>query len=158
MSIVVPLMELGMAKGAGAQYMEGVLCSSIWVWQLEDRYPGSKDFVTKFKERYNRYPGASAASAWVAILQYADAVERAGSFEAEKVVKALEGHRFTLLKDEEYWREWDHQCVTSCVVLEGKAPDQMKNEWDFFNILSIVPGEKIARTKEQNPVVWKEQF
>jgi len=152
MSVVVPLIELGMAKGAGAQYMEGVLCSSIWVWQLQDRYPGSKEFVTKFKERYNRYPGASAASAWVAILQYADAVERAGSFDAQKVATALEGHRFTLLKDEEYWREWDHQCVTSCVVLEGKAPDQMKNEWDFFNILSIVPGEKIARTKEQNPV------
>lgn len=158
MKIVVPLMELNMAKGAGAQYMEGVLCSSIWEWQLQDQFPGSKDFVTKFKDRYNRYPGSAAASAWVAILEYADAVERAGSFEAEKVVKALEGHKFTLLKDEEYWKDWDHQAVSSCVVLEGKAPDQMKNEWDFFNILSIVPGEKIAQTKAENPVVWKEQF
>ncbi|MFH1062848.1 MAG: ABC transporter substrate-binding protein [Candidatus Omnitrophota bacterium] len=158
MKIVVPLMELNMAKGAGAKYMEGVLCSSIWEWQLEDKYPGSKEFVTKFKERYSRYPGSAAASAWVAIFAYADAVERAGTFEAEKVALALEDHKFTLLKDEEYFKGFDHQAVTSCVVLQGKAPDQMKNEWDFFDILAIVPGEKIAMTKSENPVVWKEDF
>ncbi len=158
MKIVVPLMELNMAKGAGAQYMEGILCSSIWEWQLQDQFPGSKEFVDKFKDRYNRYPGSAAASAWVAIFQYADAVERAGTFQAEKVALALEGHRFTLLKDEEYFKDWDHQAVTSCVVLQGKSPDAMNNEWDFFDILSIVPGEKIARTKAENPVTWKEQF
>jgi len=160
MQITVPLMELYMAKGVGAEYMQGVLASEIWVWQLQDRYPGSKEYVDKFKERYDKYPGSAAASAWVAIHQYADAVERAGTFNAQKVVKALEGHRYTLLKDEEYFKEWDHQTVTSCVILEGKAPADMVNEWDFFNIIGIVPGEGIARTREENPVKWSadEQF
>ncbi len=158
MKIVVPLMELNMAKGVGAEQMEGVISSAIWVWEMADKYAGSKDFVDKFKARYDRYPGNAAAAAWVAIHTYADAVTRAGSFDSDKVIKALEDYHFTLLKDEEYFRSWDHQCITSTAVLEGKAPSEMKNDWDFFKIINIVPGEEIARTKEENPVQWKTQI
>lgn len=158
MQVTVPLMELYMAKGAGAENMQGILCSEIWVWQLMDKYPGSKEYVEKFKARYDRYPGSAAASAWMAIKLYADAVQRAGTFKAEEVGKALEGHRFTVLKDEEYINDYDHQAVTSCVLLEGKSPTEMINEWDFFKIIGIVPGTKIAQTKAENPVVWKEEF
>ncbi|MFH2144992.1 MAG: substrate-binding protein, partial [Candidatus Omnitrophota bacterium] len=158
MRVTVPLMELYMAKGAGAENMQGVIASEIWVWQLADKYPGSKEYVDKFKARYDRYPGSAAASAWVAIKLYAQAVEKAGTFKAEEVAKALEGMRFTILKDEERINDFDHQAVTSCVILEGKAPTEMANEWDFFKIIGIVPGEKIAQTKEENPVVWKEKF
>lgn len=91
MKITVPLMELYMAKGAGADIMQGVLCSEVWVWQLQDKFPGSKEFVDKFLERYSKYPGSAAASAWVAIHRYAAAVEKAKSFDSQDVAKALEG-------------------------------------------------------------------
>lgn len=158
MKIVVPLIELHMAKGAGATAMEGVIGTNPWYWSLEDKYPGSKEFVDKFKARYGTYPGDAAASAWVAVFQWADAVRRSGSFEAPRVAKALEGHHFTLLKGDEYWREWDHQAITSTLVLEGKGSSQMKGEWDVLKVLAEVPGDKIARTRKENPVRWQVRF
>lgn len=158
MKIVVPLIELHMAKGAGAASMEGVIGTNPWYWELKDKYPGSKEFVDKFMSRYGQPPGDAAASAWVAIIQYADAVERAGTFDTEEVVKALEGHKFTLLKGSEYFRDWDHQAVTSTLVLEGKSESEMSSEWDVLKVVDEIPGEKIARTKKDNPVRWDERF
>jgi branched-chain amino acid transport system substrate-binding protein len=160
MKIVVPLMELYMAKGAGPEAMEGVVCTSPWEWQLQDKYPGSKTFVEKFKARYGTPPGNAAAASWVAIMTYADAVKKAGTTDAKAVIKALEGTKFTVLKGEEYYRDWDHQAMTSTLILEGKGAGEQSGEWDCVKIIDEVPGEKVAPSKEDNPVKWdaSEQF
>lgn len=156
LKIVVPLMELYMAKGAGPEAMEGIIATSPWEWQLQDKYPGSKAFVEKFKARYGTPPGNAAAAAWVAIMTYSDAVKKANTTEPKAVVKALEGLKFTVLKGEEYYRDWDHQAMTSTLILEGKAAGDMSGEWDLVKIIDEVAGEKVAPSKEDNPVKWDE--
>lgn len=151
-SIVVPLMEIHMAKGVGVEGMQGIITTFPWDHSLASKYPGSKEFVEKFKKAHNKVPGNAAANAWVSVMQYADAVKRAGSTDHKAVIKALEGHRFTLLVGEEYWRDWDHQGIHPTFVAIGKSPAQSKDEWDYFEILAERPGEEVARTREENPV------
>jgi ABC-type branched-subunit amino acid transport system substrate-binding protein len=156
--IVVPVIESNMAKEAGAEAMEGVVGSTPWYWTLKDKYSGSKDFYEKFIAEYNFVPCAQAASAWTILSQYADAVNRAGTFAPAQVIKALEGHKFIALKDEEYWRDWDHQGINSVLVVEGKKPAEQANASDVFNVLDEIPGESLAPSREENPVVWEEQL
>ncbi|MFC1621486.1 substrate-binding protein [Candidatus Omnitrophota bacterium] len=158
MKIVVPLIELHMAKGAGPDAIGGVIGTNPWYWELQDKYSGSKEFVEKFTARYGSPPGDAAAAVWVAINQYADAVKRTGTFDSKKIIKALEGHEFTLLKDKEYWRDWDHQAMTSTLILEGKNASDMKNEWEVLKVIDEISGEQVARTRRDNPVEWKEKF
>ncbi len=153
MNIVVPLMELNMAHGVGKKAIEGIISTKNWYWGLKDRYPGSKEFVDAFLEKYKKAPGSAAASAWVALNEWAAAVERAGSFSSDAVIKALEGHKFVLLKDEEEWRSWDHQAVSSVYVVRGKAASQSKNEWDLLEIIAEYKGVDVMRTREENPVI-----
>ena len=152
MAIVVPLMEIHMAQPLGPEIMQGVITSMTWYHGLSEKYQGSKEFVDAFEKAYNKKPGNAAAVAWVDIFQYADAVKRAGSFDHVKVIKALEGHKFTLLGDQEYWRDWDHQGIHPTYVAVGKTPAESKNEWDLFNIISTQKGEDVARTRKENPV------
>lgn len=152
MEVVVPLMELHMAHEVGPEIMQGVLTSMCWYHTLSEQFEGSKIFVDAFEQSYHKKPGNAAAAAWVAIFQYVDAVERAGSFDHAKVITALEGHRFTLLVDEEYWRDWDHQGIHPTYVAVGKTPAASQNEWDLFNILDSKQGEDVARTRAENPV------
>lgn len=152
MAIVVPLMELHMAQPLGPEIMEGVMTSMCWDHSLADRFEGSRNFVTLFEERYHKKPGNSAATAWVNMFQYADAVERAGSFAGNTVVKALEGHHFTLLGADEYWRDWDHQGIHPTYIAVGKSPAESKDEWDLFTIVGEKDGDFLARTREENPV------
>ena len=150
MAIVVPLMEIHMAHPLGPEVMQGVITSMTWYHGLSEKYKGSKEFVDAFEKEYNKKPGNAAAVAWVDIFQYADAVKRAGSFDHVKVIKALEGHKFTLLGEEEYWREWDHQGIHPTYVAVGKTPAESKNEWDLFKIISVQDGEKVQNSSGES--------
>lgn len=151
--IVVPLMELNMAHGAGIEAMEGILSTVNWYWDMGNRFPGTKQFVDAFKARYKKMPGGAAACAWVAMHEWASAVERAGSFESAKVIKALEGHKFTLLKDQEEWRDWDHQAISSVFIVQGKSKSESKGEWDLLKIVGEKKGIEAVMSRAENPVI-----
>lgn len=153
MAVVVPLMELNMAYPLGPEVMQGVITSMPWYHGLSSKYRGSDAFVKLFELHFAKKPGNAAATAWTNILQYADAVERAKSFDHKKVVRALEGHRFQVLGKDEYWRTWDHQAIRPTYIAIGKSPEQSQNEWDLFQIIAEKDGGDLARTREENPVV-----
>lgn len=149
MQIVVPNLTLGMAEGAGPKVMEGVVGALPWCWQVPYQYGYTEGqaFVSKYAEEYNRYPSTSGASAYTIVYQYKEAVERAQSFAAADVVKALENHHYTLLKDEQYWRDFDHQSVQTVYAVICKPEAEVlsdKYQLDFFTILSSTPGQQAA--------------
>ncbi len=165
--IVVPNLTLSMAEGAGPDAMEGVLGTLPWCWKVPYQfdYHRGKAFVETFAERYYRYPSTSGASAYTILFEYKAAVERAKSFESAKVIKALEdnrykflvikpllGHEYTLLKDRQVWRNFDHQSLQTVYVVKGKSAEQVRRdkfELDYFEIIGSLSGEKAARTEQE---------
>lgn len=71
------------------------------------------------------YPSSSAASAYSIVQQWADAATRARSLDSEALIKALEGHRYTLLKDEQQWRAFDHQNLQTVYAVKVKNRDEV---------------------------------
>ncbi len=153
MKIVVPLMELNMAYGAGVDAMEGVISTKNWYWEHEKKYPGTRRFVKAFRSKYKKAPGSAAACAWVAIHEWAAAAKSAGGFASDGIIKALEGRRFTLLKGEEEWRSWDHQAISSAFIVEGKSKSESKGKWDLLKIIKEEGGLDIMRSMAENPVM-----
>jgi ABC-type branched-subunit amino acid transport system substrate-binding protein len=154
MDIVVPNLTLGMAESGGPEAMEGVVGATPWFWKVPYlyNYPKGKEFVDKFVEKYNTYPSTSAASAYTILYQYKDAVERAGTFETKAVISALEGHKYTSLKDEQLWRDFDHQTIQTVYAVKCKsAADVKKSKFkqDYFEIMKKMDGDRAARSKER---------
>ncbi len=85
-----------MAERGTPKDMEGVIGALPWTWKVpyQFNYPKGQEFVEAFRKRYNRYPGTSGVSAYTIMYEYKAAVERAGSFDAVAVIKALEGHEY----------------------------------------------------------------
>jgi ABC-type branched-subunit amino acid transport system substrate-binding protein len=109
-------------------------------------YPKGIAFVQKFEARHHRYPTTSGASAYVILHEYKYAVERTGSFDTKAVIKALEGHGYVGLKDEQYWRKWDHQSVQTVYAVRCKPAAIVKNskyQQDFFDIINVMKGEEV---------------
>jgi ABC-type branched-subunit amino acid transport system substrate-binding protein len=151
MQIVVPNLTLGMAEGGGPKVMEGVIGALPWSWQIPYKYdyPRGKEFVEKFSTKYNRYPCTSGASAYTIMWEYKAAVERAASFETPQVIAALEGHEYTLLKDKQVWRDFDHQSVQTVYLVKCKPEAAVlkdKYKLDYFEILGSMAGEQAAVT------------
>jgi len=154
MQVVVPNLTLGMARQVGPTIMEGVVGGSPWVWSVpyQYNYARGKEFVEAFSSRYEMRPSTAAASAYSIVYQYKDAVERTGTTDTRQLIRALEGHRYTFLKDEQYWRDFDHQNIQTVYVVRVKPRNQiMEDEYsaDYFEIIDSMPGDEAAQTRQE---------
>jgi len=145
--IVVPNLTLGMAEGGGPKVMEGVVGSVPWCWSVPYKYGHERGikFVEDFAAKHSRYPSTSGASAYTIMYEYKAACERAGNFDGADVVKALEGHKYTFLKDQQEWRDFDHQSVQTVFAVKCKPQPEVlgdKFQLDYFEIMSAVPGHE----------------
>jgi hypothetical protein len=79
-------------------------------------------------------------------------VERAKGFEAAGVIKALEGHSYTLLKDEQQWRDFDHQSLQTVYAVRCKPEAEVlrdKYKLDYFEVITAMPGTEAFRTRAE---------
>ena len=137
--IVVPLYSRLMARGAG-ENVKGIFGSTNWHWSLSDE--GSKAFVKSFGEKYGFPPSQAAHTVYCQTLLYADACERAGTFNPCGVVEALEGFKFDGLGNgpTEYRAE-DHQCFKDVLVVKGK--ENPTSEFDVLEVVEVTPREQV---------------
>ncbi|MEL6609392.1 MAG: substrate-binding protein [Pseudomonadota bacterium] len=138
--IVVPLYSRLMAKGAGKN-VAGIFGSTNWHWSLPDE--GSMAFTRSFGTKYGFPPSQAAHTCYVQTLLYADAVQRAGSFNPCAVAEALEGFEFDGMGNgKTLYRAEDHQCFKDVLVVKGKEnPD---NEFDLLEIVEVTPVEQVT--------------
>lgn len=138
--IVVPLYSELMAAGAG-ENIKGVLGSMNYNWQLQNE--GSKQFVKSFGEKYGKPPSNSAQTCYAQVLLYADACERAGTFNPCGVVEALEGFEFDGLGNgKTLYRADDHQCFKDVLVVRGAQ--NPTNAYDTLEIVEVTPAAQVT--------------
>ncbi len=137
--IVVPLYSRLMARGAG-ENAKGIFGSTNWHWSLTDE--GSKAFVRSFGTKYGFPPSQAAHTCYVQTMLYADAVERAGSFNPCAVAEALEGFEFDGLGNgPTLYRAEDHQCFKDVLVMKGK--ENPTSEFDLLEIVEVTPRAQV---------------
>ena len=137
--IVVPLYSRLMARGAG-ENVKGILGSTNWHWSLTDE--GSQAFVKSFGTKYGFPPSQAAHTCYVQTLLYADAVNRAGSFNPCAVGEALEGFEFDGMGNgKTLYRADDHQCFKDVLVVQGK--ENPENEFDLLEVVEVTPVEQV---------------
>ncbi|WP_104018811.1 substrate-binding protein [Roseovarius nitratireducens] len=137
--IVVPLYSELMAAGAG-ENIKGVLGSMNYNWQLDNE--GSKAFVKSFGEKYGKPPSNSAQTCYAQVLLYADACERAGTFNPCGVGEALEGFEFDGLGNgPTLYRAADHQCFKDVLVVRGAQ--NPTNQYDTLEIVEVTPTDQV---------------
>ncbi len=137
--IVVPLYSELMAAGAGDN-IKGVLGSMNYNWQLDNE--GSKAFVQSFGEKYGKPPSNSAQTCYAQVLLYADACERAGTFNPCGVAEALENFEFDGLGNgKTLYRGEDHQCFKDVLVVRGA--ENPTSAYDTLEIVEITPVEQV---------------
>jgi ABC-type branched-subunit amino acid transport system substrate-binding protein len=144
MQMVVPNISGFQAKETGAEIMQGVFGTLDFWWTLAETNPMAKLFVDSFDAKFKYKPSWPAHIAYTQMMCWADAVERAKSFNPLHVIKALEqGHKLQLPLGEVWYRAQDHQQVRPVPVVVGKKPSEMRNPDDYFKIVGLTPGPEV---------------
>lgn len=105
----------------------------------------AREYSEQFMDMWDTPPDAYATIAYIAIEELFDAVERAGSFEAEAIQKAVDGNLdFMSVKGPAKWRA-DHEPVYEYAgfLVRGKGPKEAKNKFDYFEVISAQGGEEV---------------
>lgn len=144
MKMVVPNISAFQAKELGAEIMQGVYGTLDFWWTLAETNPMAKLFVDSFDAKFKYKPSWPAHIAYTQMIVWADAVERAKSFNPHLVIKALEeGHKLSMPLGEIWYRAQDHQEVRAVPVVVGKKPKEMRNPDDYFKVVGLTPGPEI---------------
>jgi branched-chain amino acid transport system substrate-binding protein len=141
MKLVVPYQVPFLAREVGADITEGVYAATDFWWTLQDKYPLAKMFVDEFQKKFNYKPEWGAENAYMEFALWAEAVEHAGTFYPPDVIKSYESPRkLNSFVGEVSWRPEDHQLIRPVVIVRGKAPKDMKNKEDYWEVTEVVPG------------------
>jgi branched-chain amino acid transport system substrate-binding protein len=141
MKMVIPYQIPFLAKEVGPALTEGVFAATDFWWTLEDKYPLAKMFVDSFNKKYNYRPEWGANNGYMQFAIWARMVSEAGSFYPPDVIKTYEkGETFDSTVGEVHFRPEDHQLVRPVIIVRGKAPKDMKNKEDYWEVLEVVPG------------------
>lgn len=149
MQVIVPNLTKSVVQQAGPLVMEGVIGTEAWTWDLprqEHNVVGER-FVERFIDAYREYPGSTSASAYSIVMQWADAVRRSHSLDSERLIGALEDHSYSLLKDQQQWRAFDHQNVQSIYAVRVRPRDEVMNDpfkQHYFEIIHRMAGDQAA--------------
>ncbi len=137
--IVVPLYSRLMAQGAG-DAVKGIFGSTNWHWSLQDE--GSKAFVTSFGQKFGFPPSQAAHTCYCQTILYADAAERAGSFNPCAIAEALNDYEFDGLGNgATLYRGADNQCFKPVLVVKGK--EEPSSNFDLLEVVQEVPTEQV---------------
>ena len=143
--IIVPLYSRLMAQGAG-ENVKGIFGTTNWHWSLQDE--GSKAFVKSFGQKYGFPPSQAAHTCYCQALLYADAAQRAGTFNPCGIVEALEGFEFDGLGNgKTLYRAEDHQCFKSVLVVKGN--DNPTSKFDLLTVVEQVPAEQVTYSPDE---------
>lgn len=144
MKMVVPNISAFQAKELGPEIMAGVYGTLDFWWTLSETNALAKVFVDTFDAKFKYKPRWAAHIAYTQMMCWADAVERAKTFDPIVVIKTLEaGHKLELPLGETWYRAQDHQQVRAVPVVVGKTASEMRNPDDYFKIVGLTPGPEV---------------
>src|ERR671937_694229 len=127
----------------GQDNMAGVVYTTPWVWSMDDQ---SKAFADKFLKRTGIRPTFAHAANYSAAWQYMDAIRRAGTDDADAVVKQLEGYKFSdFFIRHGNIRTEDHWVMHDALLAQVKSSSEAKEKFDYSKVLATIPAETASR-------------
>ncbi len=136
-TLAVGLMFITDIHSLGVDQFSGTTFTDAWYWNMDAE---NKAFADRFKEKTNTRPSFAHAGNYSAAYQNLDAIQRAGSDDADAVVKELEGKKVNdvFLRNGEI-RAADHRVLHDAYLVKVKDKADVKEEWDYEEILKTIP-------------------
>jgi branched-chain amino acid transport system substrate-binding protein len=140
--------DLGVVKALGKDMPVGIIADQRYYFH----WPKNKQneaFVKAYKAEYQDYPSAWAAEGYDGVYFLAEAVKKAGSTDADKVIAALEGLTLDRPRGKSTLRKEDHQL--SCDFMAGELGFDKAYPFAVVTKPEVFPSSKVLYSVED----WK---
>jgi branched-chain amino acid transport system substrate-binding protein len=116
----------------------GVQAAVPWYWNLD---AAARAWSDRFAASHGgKRPTAAQAADYSATTQWLQAVQTAGTTDADAVVHALDGHRFNdMFAHDGEFRASDHMVTHDLYIVKVRPPAALPEPEAFYDVLATVP-------------------
>ena len=140
--ISVPLAQNPDIHGIGLKIAQGLLISTPFYY---DMTPEAKAYTERFTKEIGRPPSFIQAGTYGAVMHYLKAVKAAGTDEAKAVLAEMHKMPVNDFMTRNGVVRPDGQVVRDMYLMQAKAPEESKGEWDLVKRVATVPGKDAFR-------------
>jgi branched-chain amino acid transport system substrate-binding protein len=128
---------------------QGLLTVNAWYWDLND---ATRHWARRFEQRFPKHqkPNDMQAGVYSSILAYLKAVDKVGKADDGRAIIAT--MKASPAEDPVYGKVTirpDGRAMHPVYLLQAKAPQDSKEPWDYFKIVSTIAAERAFRPLEQ---------
>jgi len=123
----------------GQDAYEGAIATVPWFWNLDSK---ATDWTRKFEKAFGKKPSFDQAAVYSAVTTYLEAIKRAKTDDPEKVIAALEGHKFSdFFAHDATIRKEDHRVILDVYQVKVKPKKDAKEDGDYYTKINTTPAK-----------------
>lgn len=147
-TLAVGLMFITDIHSLGVEQFAGTTFTDAWYWNMDEQ---SREWADRFLEQTGTRPSFAHAGNYSAATQYLEAIQRAGSDEADAVTEELDG----LEVDDVFLRNGkiraeDHRVIHDVYLARVKDAGSVEEDWDYEEIIATIPAEDAFRPVQES--------
>lgn len=140
--IVGILTYISDVHGMGLKDAQGLVLASAFYWDMNDE---TRAWSERFMSRVHKVPTMANAGVYGEVLHYLKAIKAAGTDKALEVVKKMKE-----IPIEDFFTKHgkvreDGRAIRDMYLFQVKTPEESKGQYDYYNLLSTVPGDQAFR-------------
>jgi branched-chain amino acid transport system substrate-binding protein len=125
--------------GLGLKAAQGLLLTTSFYWDMDDK---TREWSKRFFAKMNRMPTMWQAGVYSSVMQYLGAVKEAGTDDPLKVAAKMREKPIEDFFSRNGRLREDNLMVHDLWLVQVKSPEESKYPWDYYKILTTIPGER----------------
>jgi branched-chain amino acid transport system substrate-binding protein len=142
-SIVSLLVFISDVHSMQLQAAQGLKLVTAFYW---DRTDETRAWSKRFFEKFGRMPTMPQAAVYSAITHYLNSIKAAGTDEAKAVMAKMRELPVNDFYVKDGHVRADGRLVHDMYLAQVKSPAESKGPWDYYKILSTIPGDQAFRS------------
>jgi branched-chain amino acid transport system substrate-binding protein len=142
-NLAVGLMFITDIDSLSPDALSGTTFTDVWYWNFDAT---NRAFADRFLAKTGVRPTFAHAGNYSAAMQYLEAVQAAGTDDADAVVEGLEGKAVNdLFLRNGRFRAEDHSVTHDVYLARVKPSSEVTQPWDYEEILTTISGDRAFR-------------
>jgi branched-chain amino acid transport system substrate-binding protein len=133
-------------NSVGLKAAQGLTFVTAFYWDRDDE---SRAWSKRFFELHKRMPTMAQAAVYSAIRHYLNAIEAAGTDEAKAVMAKMREIPVNDFYAKNGRVREDGRMVHDMYFVQVKTPAESTGPWDYYKILSTIPGDQAFRPLDE---------
>jgi len=131
----------------GLEAKQGMYLTAAWYWNQDDE---SRKWAQRFYDKVNRMPSFLQAGDYSAASYFLKAVKETGSDDPDTVMKWMKSNKINDFFAKDAVVREDGRVLNTMYLMQVKKPDESKGAWDYYNVVTKLPGEEVYTSREES--------